>query len=330
MDAFLPADSAVVLPLGALVLAELVVAYVLSRVTPAKIVRYCAWLLVITAFAAVERLTADQPAGFRMLAIIAAVLFGMKGVVCVEARLAGEKRLNLISWVGFTVGWFGMRPSVFAAVPGMPREGAGPLLRKGLQALSAGILCIAVAAGLNQQSYARFPKGIQQLLVAGILLTGLSFVVHFGIFNLLAGLWRLAGAKCRALFRSPIASRRLGEFWGRRWNLAFSEMTAIAVYRPLCRRLGRGPAGVLAFLFSGLLHELAISVPVQAGYGLPFAYFCLQVAALQIERRLEGPAGVFSRFCWVGKVWTAVWLLVPLPLLFHAAFFNQVFLPLIH
>ena len=56
------------------------------------------------------------------------------------------------------------------------------------------------------------------------------------------------------------------DFWSRRWNLAFSEMTALGVYRPLSGNIGRKAATVAAFLASGLLHELAISLPVLAGY----------------------------------------------------------------
>jgi alginate O-acetyltransferase complex protein AlgI len=53
-------------------------------------------------------------------------------------------------------------------------------------------------------------------------------------------------------------------------------MTAMAVHRPLQRRLGRGPALLGSFLVSGLLHEVAISLPVRAGWGLPKLYFLLQ------------------------------------------------------
>jgi hypothetical protein len=49
-----------------------------------------------------------------------------------------------------------------------------------------------------------------------LLLPGLSLVLHFGVFNLLAGAWRLAGVDCRPLFLAPLESTSLAEFWGRR------------------------------------------------------------------------------------------------------------------
>ena len=105
-----------------------------------------------------------------------------------------------------------------------------------------------------------------------LLLPALSLVLHFGLLNVLAGVWRSAGANCRALFRAPLCATSLTEFWGRRWNLAFSEMAATAVFRPLSRWAGSCAATAVVFLFSGLLHELAISLPVRAGFGLPLLY----------------------------------------------------------
>jgi len=53
-------------------------------------------------------------------------------------------------------------------------------------------------------------------------------------------------------------------------------MMALCVQRPLARTVGRRRALLAAFGLSGLLHEVAISLPVQAGFGLPTAYFVLQ------------------------------------------------------
>ena len=40
-------------------------------------------------------------------------------------------------------------------------------------------------------------------------------MLHFGLFNVAAGLWRLAGVDARPLFRAPLAARSLADFWGR-------------------------------------------------------------------------------------------------------------------
>jgi D-alanyl-lipoteichoic acid acyltransferase DltB (MBOAT superfamily) len=121
----------------------------------------------------------------------------------------------------------------------------------------------------------------------------------------------------------------LSEFWGRRWNLAFSEMTALAVFRPLRGVVGPQPATVAAFLFSGLLHELAISLPARAGYGLPLLYFALHAGAMQMETALSRRGRPVDSIRWVGRVWTLAWLVLPLPVLFHRPFLRGCVWPLI-
>ena len=103
-------------------------------------------------------------------------------------------------------------------------------------------------------------------------------------------------------------------------------MTAIAVYRPLATRFGNRPALAASFLFSGLLHELAISVPVRAGFGLPLLYFLLHGGLMIVEReltrrrsRLAGASDGSGRS-------SGSW---PLPILFHPPFLTGVVWPLI-
>ena len=80
------------------------------------------------------------------------------------------------------------------------------------------------------------------------------------------------------------------------------------------------------FVVSGLLHEMAISLPVRAGYGGPLAYFVLHGVLVLLEPRLdrEGwkPTGAW------GLGWTLGWLALPIPLLFHPPFLAGVLLPL--
>jgi hypothetical protein len=120
-----------------------------------------------------------------------------------------------------------------------------------------------------------------------------------------------------------------GSFGRRRWNLAFSEMLTLAVYRPLVGVSGRPAAVLVSFLGSGVLHELAISVPVRAGYGLPTLYFALHGLLTLIEQEMARRGWAIERLGWVGRAWTLGWLMVPLPLLFHPWFIKGVVWPLI-
>jgi alginate O-acetyltransferase complex protein AlgI len=256
-----------------------------------------------------------------MLGILGALLYGMKAVVAVEEGAATGVRLSPARWLAFAALWPGMRPGLFAHLGTRRLPGGWRLVRHGLGRLALGAVLLLAARRAWAEGFT--------FAATALALPALSLALHFGIFNLLAGAWRLAGARCDPLFRAPLRSLSLTEFWGRRWNLAFSEMTALAVYRPLAPRVGRSAATVAAFLGSGLLHEIAISLPVHRGYGLPLSYFALQGLLMLAERALERAGHPVSRYAWAGRGWTIFWLLAPLPILFHRPFLAGIVWPLL-
>jgi hypothetical protein len=322
MNAYTPHDPAVISGTVTLLVTVLLLGQAIARFGVTRAARPAAWALVVAAVAGAERLDAREPAGVRMLAIIGALLYAMKAVVTVEARKQGSPSLPLGRWLGFAALWPGMRPGPFSRAGAAPLAGAGTLMGKGLVRMIIGVALVTVARFAWIETRSR-------LLATTLLLPGLSLIVHFGVFDVLAGAWRWAGVDCKPLFRSPLRSTSLGEFWGRRWNLAFSEMTMLALYQPLVRRAGRRGALAASFLGSGLLHELAISVPVRAGYGLPLGYFALHGTLVMIEGRLARSGRPIDRRPWIGRAWTLAWLLVPLPILFHRPFLVGVVWPLI-
>lgn len=318
MPSFTASSPALALS-GAALVGVLALGLLTSRLRSPAWSRALAWTSVVAGLAAALVACRDEPAGFRMLAICGVVLFAMKGVVAVEDALHHDRRLGVVSWLAWAAAWPGMRPELFAAIPWRPRPGAAALLVKGAVWLSLGAALLLAARVVHDATHSH-------ALTAALALPGLSLVLHFGVFNLLAGAWRLAGVDAYSLFDRPLAARSLSEFWGRRWNLPFTEMTQRAVYRPLSGPLGRDLAAVLAFAFSGLLHELAISLPVRAGYGLPMLYFVVHGLATRLERRLRDP---FARRPWLAHAWTLLWLALPLPLLFHEPFLAGVVFPLL-
>jgi len=77
-------------------------------------------------------------------------------------------------------------------------------------------------------------------------------------------------------------------------------------------------ATLAAFLVSGLIHELVISLPAGADYGLPTAYFLLQGIGILTERALPQIRG---------QIFTIVITAVPVFWLFHPPFVRNVILP---
>jgi alginate O-acetyltransferase complex protein AlgI len=225
------------------------------------------------------------------------------GLVFVAFKALTTRRLAFGRALGYWALWPGMDPRPFArTVPG-----AGPgLLVWGLLKAGAGAALLSVRADLPALDVAR-------------VFLGIGLLVHFGICDALAGAWRMLGVPVDRLFVNPLASATLGEFWGRRWNRAFHAVAKDVVFRPAARRWGPAAGVLLTFAFSGVLHELLLSVPAGGGYGLPFAYFLLHGLLVVVERR----RGIS------GRAWTLFWVLAPAPLLFHPWFVRAFILPLI-
>jgi hypothetical protein len=127
----------------------------------------------------------------------------------------------------------------------------------------------------------------------------------------------------------PVYARSLTEFWGARWNLAFHDVGRLHVLHPLHRRIGQIPALLTVFLFSGIIHDLVMSVPIGAGLGLPTLYFLLQAAGVLFERSRLGKRLGLARG-WLGRAYAASVVLIPVGLLFHQPFLQGVILPTLH
>jgi alginate O-acetyltransferase complex protein AlgI len=247
----------------------------------------------------------------------------------VEAQADGGPRLTLVQWLAFAAAWAGMRPGPFARLGRGALPEANQLLRRGASRIAIGLLLVLLCRPTSALLEPVAGAAIARAAALVLALPGISLTLHFGILVILAGSWRRLGVDCRPLFREPLRARSLSEFWGRRWNLAFTEMTALAVYRPLEARFGRRIAMVAGFLVSGLLHEVAITVPVGAAYGLPTLYFAFQGALVLVETALERAGHPVQKPTWRGRLWTLLWVGLPVPVVFPPQFMAQVVLPLV-
>ena len=84
---------------------------------------------------------------------------------------------------------------------------------------------------------------------------GLILLLHFGTFQIVSLLWQSMGVKAEPIMSAPLRSVSLGEFWGKRWNLAFRDMTHRFLFRPLSRLIRPEWAIGIGFLFSGFVHD---------------------------------------------------------------------------
>lgn len=157
---------------------------------------------------------------------------------------------------------------------------------------------------------------------------GIVFTLHFGLFHLLSCGWRSLEIDARPIMNWPIAAQSLADFWGKRWNLAFRDLTNRLVFHPLVKPLGPSAALLAGFVGSGLVHDLVISIPAGGGYGRPTLYFTLQGLATLVQRGHRG-AGLRFRTGVCGQLLTIAILVLPCPLLFHKWFVQDVIVPFI-
>ena len=157
-------------------------------------------------------------------------------------------------------------------------------------------------------------------------LVGLAMCLLFGLAHLISIAWRMRGVAAFPIMNRPHRSTSLADFWGARWNLAFHDIGRLFVFHPLRRRIGATRAVVVVFFFSGIVHDLVMSVPARGNVGWPTLYFLLQCGGVLLERSALGKGLRLGRG-WRGRVYAALFVLLPLTWLFHTAFVREIILP---
>jgi hypothetical protein len=255
----------------------------------------------------------DWPRWAAMWALAVAVFVAVKWLTYARTPTAG---VSLWRRIGYLVAWPGLDAEAFFG-----GRSIRPSISEGLFAAAKTAFGLVILFGLCRHLPRESPY-----LVGWIGMVGLIFVLHFGTFHLLSWAWRSAGVDAKPLMNWPIASRRVSEFWGRRWNTAFRDLTHRFLFRPLSARLGPRLALGAGFVFSGLVHDLVISVPAGGGCGGPTLYFAIQGLALLAERSRFGRRlglGNGGR----GRLFAAVVLIGPAVLLFHPPFVVRIVVP---
>lgn len=255
-----------------------------------------------------------------MWLICAAMLTGLKLVTLLRLDAVDRRSLSLGRLGGYLFLWPGLRPQPFCQpVSPSARQPVTTIWPRGLAKMTAGIAMFWLVPPL-------LPEASPYWLRAWCGMVGFSLFAHFGFFDVLAAFWNARGVPVEPLWDKPLTSRSLTEFWGVRWNRAFSDFSREQLLKPLARRVGVRVAPLAVFVFSGVVHELAISFPARGGYGLPLLYFLLQGLCVLTEGSSLG-RDLLKRHPLAGRLWTTLMILAPTPLLFHPPFLERVVLP---
>jgi hypothetical protein len=288
-----------------------------NHINPVRI----AWFLALGYIFAIYVYVDASPI-LMMLLYIMSTFLSLK-IVVASNHLGKENQLNFKQWCLFCYAWFGMNPLPFRSFPAKPLTDYSSYFKKGITRILAGIVLINIMSLIWKSLH----DATFDFVVHLFYLIGLSLILHFGLLNISAGSLRRMGIPVTSLFKDPIKSQTLQEFWSKRWNIAFVELTTLAVVRPLKKRFGAQTAFWISYAFSGLLHELAISLPVNHGFGKPFLYFIIQAFLIMtIEKYLikNLPNGILR------TIWVLACLFVPIFLLFHTEFILKIVVPLAH
>jgi hypothetical protein len=223
--------------------------------------------------------------------------------------------------LGYLFCWPGMDAEPFLGSKGSPQHpGFGEWIWASAKTATGAVLLWCIDR--------RVPEG-NYLLAGWVGMLGMIMILHFGIFHLLSLALRFVGVNTPPVMQAPLAANSLSDFWGRRWNLGFRQLTHQLVFQPVRRKKGWIVAILLSFFFSGIIHDLVISLPAGGDYGLPTGYFVLQGLGVLLERSALGKTlGLGSGVS--GWLFAAICAGVPAFLLFHPLFVERVILPFLH
>ncbi len=271
---------------------------VLANVRRLRARRLAGWLVLSAAVAGADFVLSESGPVVRMAGICCVLLGAMKGLV--YAEWAEEQRLAIRRYGVFAFCWFGMDAASFQT------------RRKGLSWKSdvkLGLLLMLVG---TLGAWLVWAMEWRRILV---MFLPMSLGFHFGALRVLKGCLRAAGFPVRTLFPDLLETQGIGDFWSRRWNVGYSQMMQRLVGRPVQTLVGANAGTMAVFFSSGLLHELAITLPVRSGFGLPTLYFTLHGILALLEKKRGRP---------FGKIPALLAVILPLGLLFPPAFQTQV------
>jgi hypothetical protein len=176
----------------------------------------------------------------------------------------------------------------------------------------------ALWVGMLSFGYWIYWKLVGVLHIRGILLSYLAvpMLLFAGELSnaVLTMLFLPGGRLLPPLLDFPLAARSVAEFWGRRWNLWFSDWFRCVIFRPLHHE----PviALLLVFAVSGLMHEWVVNLPLycltgRSLFGSMMIYFLLQPVGILLERYFfKRRPRLLRAFAWFVVI-------IPAPLLFN-------------
>jgi hypothetical protein len=277
-----------------------------------------AWAPLVALPVGAGWLTGPLPAWVRMWAVAVAIYAGFKWATF--ALSSAARQASMSRSAGYLFLWTGMDAEAFF---GSRKQTEQPRCSELVWAAGQPAFGIWLLLSIAPRFIAAHP------LIAGWLtMTGVVSILHFGVSHFLSLVWRMDGVNARHIMNTPVLSKSLADFWGRRWNLAFRDLMHQFMFQALAPQIGVAWAMLTVFLVSGLIHDAVISFAVGVGFGLPTLYFLIQGVAVLVEHSRFGRRIGLGRGI-VGWLFAVVVIVAPASLLFHPPFITRVVLPML-
>ena len=240
-------------------------------------------------------------------------------LICMTPR--DWSRMTRLRLLAYCV-WLGMQPRQFLVGQKAPPDAPLPTIRGFVLNVLTGLTLVFLVPRI-------LPAATPWVVRFAIGLVGFCFLMLIARFDFWALIFRAMGFAVEKLWDCPVAATSLGDFWGKRWNRIVPGFLREVVYMPLARRRRVGPrlALLAVFLYSGLYHE-GFSVMAGSGYGGPMLYFLIQYAGVMVESTRVGRRGLRDH-PWLGRVWTAAVILLPIRLFLHRALVDDYLVPML-
>lgn len=265
-------------------------------------------------------ITREHAVSYRMLYLILITFLWIKCIVLVEHNLERNINFSLKKRLLFIFAWVGMNPSTFFNKSPYLLEDTKVILRRSVFFLGLGIALMLI---VNKTGPHTTLSVQSKWIISYLSLFAISCILHFGFIPLNTVIIRKLGYPAPTFFINPFRAESLAVFWGKGWNIPYADMIETTVFTPL-KRYGLATSLIASFAFSGFLHEIAFSVPINEGYGLPTSYFLIQSMLILLERKYLRNRLILK------KVLMYLSLFLPLPLLFHPAFMKEVIWPILN
>lgn len=280
------------------------------------------WIPVIALpLGALLLMPASVPAWEAMWLLAINVFAGVKWLSWASVRKSVSRAADCRRHLAYFLAWPGLDAEAFLSSARLTAA-IRPQVREWLLAILKTAAGALLFWGVARLAYPRHP-----LAAAWGGMVGVALMLHFGVLHLLSCVWRTRGVNARRLMNIPLAATSISDYWGKRWNTAFRDLAHRVIFRPVSKRLGKTAALWSVFLFSGLVHDLVISVPAGGGYGLPTLFFLIQALAIEVEHSALGKKLGLGRGI-RGWTFTMFFLAAPIGLLFHLPFLQTIVLPM--